>query len=337
VRSAIYRAATPPDRRRAHQALAAATDPQVDPDRRAWHRGQAVLGTDEEVAAELERSAGRARARGGFAAAATFLQRAAELTPTPAVRARRALDAAYHKHEAGASAAALELLEVEVRGPLDAPQHARRQLLQAQIAFNLTLGGTVPGMLLEAARTLAPLDPASSRLIYLQALDAANIIGGRGPGRGVLELAEAARDAPPPPGPPGPLDLLLDGLIAAYTHGYAAGVPALRQATMAFRGDEPRATPADDAHDIQWLWRGSRAALALFDDELGHLLASRSVQLTRNAGALATLPAALTTLSAILVAAGEFTRAEELAAEEAAITRAIGAVPLRYAWLMLAA
>ena len=124
--------------RRAHGALAAVTDPQVDPDRRAWHRAQAVVGTDEEVAAELERSAGRARARGGLAAAAAFLQRAAELTPEPAVRAGRALEAAHAKHEAGASEAALELLTVAATGPLDALQQARLELLRAQIAFHLT-------------------------------------------------------------------------------------------------------------------------------------------------------------------------------------------------------
>ncbi|WP_214407409.1 BREX system ATP-binding domain-containing protein, partial [Pseudonocardia lacus] len=219
VRSAVYRAATPPDQRRAHGALAAVTDPRVDPDRRAWHRAQAVVGTDEDAAAELELSAGRARARGGLAAAAAFLQRASELTPDPALRASRALEAAHAKHEAGASGTALELLAVAAAGPLDALHSARLELLRARIGFDRTRGSDVPGMLLDAAKALAPLDTALSRETYLHALDAAIITGGLADGRGLSAVAEAARAAPAPPGPPGPADALLDGLVTTFTRG----------------------------------------------------------------------------------------------------------------------
>lgn len=337
VRSAVYQAATPADLRRVHRALGEATDPRLDPDRRAWHRGQAALGTDEDAAGELERSAGRARARGGLAAAAALLQRAAELTPEPADRARRALEAAHTQHEAGAPEAALELLVVASGGPLDALQRARLELLRAQIEFHLTQGSDVSGMLLDAARRLAPLDPALSRETYLHALDAAIITGGSGHARGVLEVAEAAAAAPPPPGAPGPVDLLLDGLVTTFRHGYGAGVPELRQALRAFCGLEPVETQEEPDRDGRWLWLASRTAAGLFDDELGHLLASRNVQRAREAGALAELPAALVFLSATLVLTGEFARATELAAEGDAITRATEAAPLRYAQLLLAA
>jgi DNA-binding CsgD family transcriptional regulator len=335
VRSAVYRAATPPDRRRAHGALAAATDPHLEPDRRAWHRAQGVSGTDEEVAAELQRSADRARARGGSAAASAFLQRAAELTPEPARRAGRALEAAQVKHEAGAPEAALELLTVAGEGPLDARQRARLQLLRARVDFQLTRAGDVAGMLLDAARALAPLDAALARETYLHALDAALVIGGSDRGRSVLEVAAAARAAPPPPGPAGPVDLLLDGLVVTYTQGYGSGVPVLRRALEEFRGQET--ATSGRYGDDSWLWLASRTAVALFDDELTLLLLDRHVRLAREVGALAALPAALQAQSIILLLTGEFAHAAELDAESAALTRATGARPLRIAQLVLSA
>lgn len=337
VRSAVYQAASPPDRRRVHGALAAAIDPKLDPDRRAWHRARAVLGTDEDVATELERSAGRARARGGLAAGAAFLQQAAELTPEPALRARRSLDAALAKHEAGASEVALELLEATATGRLDALQRARLELLRAQIAFHLTRGSEVLGMLLEAAQKLAPLDAALARETYLHALDAAIIIGGTGHGRGVLEVAQAAGTAPAPPGPPRPADLLLDGLVTTFTQGYAAGVPGLRRALEAFADHEPDANALVDSDSRRWLWHASRTATALFDDEAVLTLAARHVRFAREAGALATLPAALLFQSFAMVLSGELAQAAELAAEQTAIEAATRAVPLLHAQLILAA
>jgi DNA-binding CsgD family transcriptional regulator len=333
VRSAVYRAAAPADRRRAHRALAEVTDPRADPDRLAWHRAQAVLATDETVAAELERSAGRARARGGLAAAAAFLERAVVLTPEPADRARRALAAAQAKHKAGASDAALELLTVAAAGPLDALQHARVDLLRAQIAFHTTRGNDVPGILLHAAKTLAPLDAALARETYLQALEASIIAGPLGRGRGVLEVAEAVHAAPAPPEPPGPVDLLLDGLVTRYTRGYEASVPSLRQALEAL-GDQGLRAADDDRHR---LWLACRVAVGLWDDEHAYVLADRNVRLAREAGALTVLPPALYVLAGVLMHIGELTHAAELAAEEAAITRAIGAAPLPHIRLLLAA
>ncbi|MCD4535538.1 LuxR C-terminal-related transcriptional regulator [Nocardioides sp. cx-169] len=337
VRSAVYQAATPPDQRRAHAALAFATDPTVDPDRRAWHRARAVQGTDEEAAAELESAAGRARARGGVAAAAAFLQHAAELTPEPSTRATRVLDAAQAKHDAGASEAALELLAGAATGPLDALQRARLELLRAQIAFHLTRGSDVSGMLLNAARALAPLDASLSRETYLHALDAAIITGGLDHRRGMVEATEAARSAPPPPGPPGAADLLLDGLVTTYTDGYAAGVPQLRQALEAFCADDPAAEVAGGGDTRRWHWLASRTALTLFDDDLLHTLAHRNVRLAREAGALTTLPASLLFLAAVSVLFGQPARATDLIAEETAITQATGGVSLRFGQLLLAA
>lgn len=337
VRSAVYRASTPPDRRRAHAALAAVTDPDLAPDRRAWHRAKSVLGPGEDVAAELEHSAGRARARGGLAAAAAFLERAAELTPDPARRATRALDAAYAKHEAGASDTAQTLLAVAEAGPLDALQRARLDLLRAQIAFHTTRRNDVPGMLLAVAATLGPLDASLSRETYLHALDAAIITGGIGHGRrGLVEAAEVARAAPAAPHPPRPADLLLDGLVTTYAQGYAAGVPELRRALEAFRiEDPPHASATADIR--RWHWLASRTALTLFDDELLHDLAHRNVRLAREAGALAALPASLLFLAAVSVLCGEPGRAKQMIGEATAITQATDGVRLRFGQLVLAA
>ena len=135
LRSAVYRAASLPDRREAHRALAEATDPEVDPDGRAWHRAHAADAPDEDVAAELERSAGSAAARGGVAAAAAFLEWATELTPDPARRGQRALTAAQAKLQAGGFEQATSMLAAAETGPLDALQTARVDLTRARIAF----------------------------------------------------------------------------------------------------------------------------------------------------------------------------------------------------------
>lgn len=336
VRSAVYRAAVPAERRRVHQALASATDPHSEPDRRAWHRAQAVLGADEGVAEELERSAERARGRGGLAAAAAFLHQAAELTPEHERRAERALEAASAKYEAGAFDAARSLLAEAAEGSLDELRRGRLALLRGRVALHPTAESGAPGMLLDAARTLAPLDAALSRETYLHALDAAVVLGAAGY---VSDVAEAARTAPPPRGRPRPVDLLLDGLATTYSLGFEAGAPGLRRALEAFRGDG-RGTAGEavgDGGDGGWLLLAMRTAVALFDDETADVLADRNVRITRDAGALATLPAALIARSAALVLTGKLAEgAAELDAEGVALMRATGAVPTRYAQLVLA-
>lgn len=333
VRSAIYRKAVATDRRRAHAALAAATDSDAEPDRHAWHRARSVLGMDEDAAADLERSADRARARGGLAASAAFMEYAARLTSDPAVRARRSLEAAFAMHETGSSETAAELLTSAERGPLDALQRARLKLLRARIAFHRSRGGDGLMMLLDAAGDLAPLDPTLSRDTYLDALDAAIVTGGRRSGPSVREVAEAARAAPVPPGPPRPPDLLLDGLVITFTAGYADGARHLQQALAAFCGDAPSMDPASDAEVRRWGWLASRTAMAVFDDERLLTLTSRHTRLALEAGALATLPAALLVQSVMLVLFGEFARASE----QAFIGSSSRSVPLLHAQLILAA
>ena len=332
VRSAIYRAAAHSERRAAHQALAEATDPDTDPDRRAWHRAHAAVGVDEEVAAELERSADRARARGGAAAAAAFLAHATELTPDPAERGRRALAAAHAKFDAAASDAALELLATAELAPLDELQRARLERLRAEIAFARTRGKDAPALLLDAARRLEPLDAAMARETHLEAMAAAMFAGRFGDHPGVREAAEAARAAPASPQPPRAIDLLLDGLATRFTEGYSAGLLPLRRALDAFRDVD-----GSTVGDVRWLWLACRLAPDLWDDELWHELATRGLRVARETGALSMLPIAATYRASLHVHAGEFGAASSLIEEADAITQATEMAPLKYASLMLAA
>ena len=319
VRSAVYRAASAPERRAVHQALAGVTDPQADPDRRAWHRAQAAPGPDEDVACDLERSAGRAQARGGLAAAAAFLERAAALTLDPARRAGRALAAARATYQAGAFDATLRLLGTAEAGPLDDLQRAWADLLRGQIAFSSSRGSDAPPLLLKAARQLEPLDPRLARETYLDALAAAISAGRLALGGGVREVAEAARSAPPSPGPAGGPDLLLDGLALLVTEGYPAGAPVLRRAVSAFRG-----TDVSRDEELRWLWLACHAAQMAWDYDSWDVLSGRQVALARDAGALITLPIVFSTRARAHVFAGEFTEAASMVAQAESVTEATG-------------
>ena len=337
VRSAIYRAATPFDRREVHRALAEATDPATDPDRRAWHRAHSAAGLDEAVAGELERSADRARRRGGIAAMAAFLERAAELTPDPARRGARALAAAQAKLDAGAPEAAQALLATAELAPLDELQRARLERLRGQIVFARRRGSDAPPLLLDAARRFEPLDAASARETYVEAFGAAIFAGRESRTGGVLEAAAAARTAPSGPRPPRPVDLLLDGLVKRFTEPYGEALPALTQALHAVAGRDGRS-----GDEVRWPWTSCPVtpepiAPELWDDETWHELASHAESLARNAGSLALLPIALTYRACVHLHAGEFAEASALIEEADAISVATGNVPLRYTSLMLLA
>ena len=241
VRSAAYRSASVQERQDVHRALAEVTDPELDPDRRAWHRAQAAPGPDEDVAEELERSAGRAQARGGLAAAAAFLERAAMLTPEPGRRAQRLLAAARAKRDAGALDAALGLLVAVEAGPLDALRTAEVEHLRGQIAFDQRRVGDAARLLLSAARRLEPLDAGLARETHLEALGAAMWAGDLDSPGGVLEAAEAARAAPPGPDPPRAVDVLLDAFATAVDGGIRSGRADADPSTRAVSRSERRA------------------------------------------------------------------------------------------------
>jgi DNA-binding CsgD family transcriptional regulator len=305
VRSAVYRAAAPGERREVHGALAEATDPEVDPDRRAWHRAQATSIPNEDVAGELERSAARAQARGGLAAAAAFLERATALTPDESRRSTRALAAAQAKVQIGAQDDALRLVATAETGGLSELEQARAGLLRGQISFLATRSSDAAALLLKAAERLREVEPELARETYLESLTAAIFAGALArPGASSREVAEAASTAPPAQKPRGP-DLLLDGLVALLTDTYAAAVPILREAQRAIAG-------MSQTGQLRWMWAATVSTLHLWDDERWEHLSERHLQLVRETGALGDLPIALSHRGQMHVFAGELALAAAL-------------------------
>jgi DNA-binding CsgD family transcriptional regulator/tetratricopeptide (TPR) repeat protein len=318
VRSAVYRAASAADRRAVHGALADATDPHSDADRRAWHRAAAAAGLDEDVAAELERSADRALARGGLAAAAAFLRRSVALTPDRDRRVERALAAAQASLQAGAFDAALEMLAIVESAPLDALQGARVDLLRGQIAFAQGSAADAASLLLTAAERLERLDLGLARETYLDVCGAA-MFGGPQSAGDLLAAGRAVRALPRPPGPPRAVDMLLDGIALLVTDGRAAAAPTLLRATSAFSGDD---VPVDAC--LRWGPIATAAGNALWDDDGVRAVCARQIQIARDAGALGQVPPILLALGTAAARGGDFAATAAHMVEAGAITDVTG-------------
>jgi DNA-binding CsgD family transcriptional regulator/tetratricopeptide (TPR) repeat protein len=336
VRSAAYRSASVQDRQEIHRELAEVTDPQLDPDRRAWHRAQAAPGPDEEVAGELERSAGRAQGRGGLAAAAAFMDRSALLTPDAVRRTQRLLAAARVKCDAGALDAALGLLVAVEADPLDALQAAEVERLRGQIALDQRRGSDADRLLLSAARHLQPVSTDLARAAHLDALVAAIWASDLG-SPAVREAAEAARAAPPGPVPPRVVDVLLDAVALRVTEGYAAAAPALTRAL-----EMVLALDISSGESDRWLWLaggriGQIIAMELWDFESWRALAVGQVQFARDTGALMHLTFALNYLARTHILVGELGTAARLVEEDHLIAEAAGNPPIADTAMMLAA
>ena len=332
VRSAIYRSAAVDERRVVHLALAQATDRDADSDRRAWHLAAAAAGPYERVAVALERSAGRARARGGIAAAAAFLQRAVALTADRERRAERALAAAKVSLGAGAFDAARGLLDAAAVEPLDEMQLARVDLLRGQLAFASSMGSAAPPLLLNAASRLERLDIPLARQTYLDAWGAALFAGGLSSAGDLLGVSRAATHGPRPDGPSDRSDLLLDGLSRLITEGPVASATLLRRATDAFLSEPSRAE-----RNFRWGWMTTIPSNVLWDEDSWHTISARQVQEARKAGALARLPIDLNAWGILAAWRGDFGAAAGAIAEAEAVTEATGSRFASYAALLLAA
>jgi DNA-binding CsgD family transcriptional regulator len=330
VRSAAYRSASLPQRQEVHKALAKVTDPLIDPDRRAWHRAQATSVPDEDVAADLEHTAGRTRARGGLLAAAAFLERAALLTPDPAHRSRRELTAAKLKRDAGELDAALRLLTAVESGPPNPLRSAEVEHLRGRIAFDQRRGTDASTLLLSAATRLEPLDGDLAREAYLEALSAAMWAE-----TGVAEAASAALAAS---GTATRLvELVLVALATCLGVGHDAAVPIMTKALDALRSLD---AGEEDVSRSLWLV-GNRAggilATQLWDFDTGRALAQRQVQLARDSGARVQLQFALNYLANTEVVAGNLSAAESMIEEDRLIAEVSRTPPVAYTAILLAA
>jgi DNA-binding CsgD family transcriptional regulator len=330
VRSAAYRAANSEVRHRGHAALAEATDPEIDPDRQAWHRAHATSAPDEAVAVELERCASRAEARAGPEAAAAFLERAVELTPDTRLRGKRAISAAQAKFDAGAPASADGLLAIAGCSPLDELDCARAERLKAHIAFARTRGGDTPALLSAAAQRLETLDPELARQTHLEALWAAVRSGRFAKAQGVVEAAEAVI-APMQGSSSRAIDLMLDGLTCRMGRGYTAALPLVASALDAFQHE------GLCQENITWCWLACQLAMDVWNDGACANIADGLSVVAREQGALTVLPFALNYSAAHQLFAGRFDVAEQLIDEADRITAATGNVPIADFSIMLAA
>jgi DNA-binding CsgD family transcriptional regulator len=313
VRSAVYRAAEPRDRRAAHLALAEVTDPHDAPDRRAWHLAAATAAPDEAVATELERSAARAQARGGMAAAAAFLRRAVSLTADPLRRTDRLLAAAEACLPAGDLDQVRRLLGVLGEQRLDPLAAGRAGVLRGQVAFASGGATEAIGELLTAADRFTAVDHRLARETYLTAWGMAVSVADQD---ALHTVSRAVRDLASP-ADPSPLDLLLDGFALLATQGRAAAADVLRQATALLID-----IPAADV--LRWGWVATGASAAIWDEQAMRAIYTRQVEVVREAGALRELPYHLAPLGYTLSWAGDFDGAAAVIAEADTIAAATG-------------
>ena len=319
VRAAAYGAGTPDERRWARAAIAEVTDAEADPDRRAWHRALACAGPDEMVADDLERSAVRARARGGQAAAAAFLERSMDLSLDPARRAERALAAAEAKHLAGSAEDALRLAALAERGLLNEPQRVRVDVLRGRVATIQRRASDAPPLLLRAARRLERFDRRVAGDTYRDAFIAAIYAGRFAGDTGLPAVAAAIRSTAPSAVPPSAADELLDAAALLVDAGYATGAPAVQRALAAFR-----ATPISREFDLHWFFLAGRISIWVWDHETWDVLSGRMLKLVRDAGVLALLPFADAARVGWELFAGDLAAVSAYVEEQDRVQEAIG-------------
>lgn len=321
LRSVVYGMATVAERRKAHAALAAATNHVTEPDRHIWHRARSLAMPDDAVGDELVRCVEMARDRGGLAAAAAFLELAALCTATPTVRAERAIEAADLCHTAGATERAIQLVGTAELAPLDDGQAARLDRIRARIEFDTTRGPAAIAGLMRSAEALEQPEPRLAQETYLEAMAAA-IFTGRGD---VIETA-LARLADHQPRS---TSRLLDGVAQRSIGGYAAAVEPLKLAL--------KTLDSDHRADTRSVLLACMVAADLWDDDAWHDLTRTELERARNAGALTNLPYLLTHRALVDVLTGDFRTAGNLVSESRVLTDTLGTLEFGQGAAVLAA
>ncbi|WP_081283387.1 helix-turn-helix transcriptional regulator [Mycobacterium asiaticum] len=320
VRSAIYSHAPLSERRRAHEALAAAISDA--PDHRAWHRAHSIAAPDEEVAAELLAVAEQARARGGIAAAAAFLAAAVDATPDRQQRVQLALQAAQAKLDAGSLDAAARLLDLASEGSEDESASVRADLIRAKLAWAARRGPDAPPLLLAAAQRLTGIDPALARDTYLEALMATLIVGRFFDPENPAGLVARAASRALATGRRDTVDLLMEGLIVRLTDGYVAAAPLLRTAIAEYVRETRSGTSDPRWHDVT-----NRICLDLFEQDAYDFLTSQQVEMQRATGELTLIASSLSTYAGLCVTRGDFAAAEAALQEVEILATATGTPP----------
>lgn len=162
VRAAVYHSAVFAERCAAHLAIASVLTSEQDADRRAWHRATAATSPDEQVAAELERTAVRASDRDGYAAAAVALERAAALTPVRKARARRLISASEAAAISGRTEVALSMSEQAAQLTADPLELARIARIRGRVANERGQTRRAHEIMTAAADSIAGLDPPAA-------------------------------------------------------------------------------------------------------------------------------------------------------------------------------
>ena len=320
IRSAVYEGARPGDRRRVHDAWATIAGRDGYPDQAAWHRAAATVVPDEDVAAELESSAGRAERRGGFVAQAAFLTRAAELTPEAQDRAVRLFAAAAAHLVAGDGALAEALLDRAEPGLAAAGLQVAAQRLRASIAVFFSRHKAAPAILLGAVAVIDPPDIPLIREMLFEAMQAVLVARQYTTGTTPVEVAHAALRAPRDPARAATsTDLLLDGFATRIAIGYPPGVPLLRAALAALFADGQPAPAGIPATILGWF-----AADDLWEDRGRRAMLDRAEAVQRRHGALGALRITLAGLTTAEVWAGRPAEAEARYLEAAEISTSIG-------------
>ena len=332
VRAAAYDGASEEDRRRAHAAIAEVMNGESDLDRRAWHRALAAVGPNDALADELERSAGRARARGGQLAVAAFLERSLDLTIDPARRATRAIAAAEAKFLAGSRDDALRLVGLAAGGHLDEVQLARVDVLRGRLATSQRRVLDALPLLLGAAQRIERFNSGLARDAYRDALIAAVYAGRFGGEPGLHRIASAIQSAPRPGGPPSLTDSLLDAAARLASGDWQAGAPAIKRALAEIRGMD-----APEQLGIHWLCLAAGVSEWVWEEETWDSLSRRSLDLVRDGGTLGLLPMAAQTRVGWQLFAGELGAATALVVEQDAAREEIGGDPSLGSRIALAA